>query len=365
MSVDKDNDNTSEIEKLSPEQTRTAILHLLNDNEFHSGEALASRLNLSRSAISNHIKVLNELGLPIFSVKGRGYKLAEEIELLVKDKLISLLSASQDTDISNLVSVENVVGSTNDLIKLLASRKSVDAKQSVNSGYCCFAEAQTAGRGRRGRKWVSPYGASLYCSMLWHFDEGYQAMSGLSLMVGVVLNQTLQEFGVETCQLKWPNDLLYEHQKLAGILIEVEGHADTSVSAIIGIGVNIKLPDELDGIDQAFTDINHICADRQQPAISRNVLAATLVKNLWRALPIFERQGLQPFLDSWQQADLYANKAVRLLAGKTEIRGVSRGINASGALLLEVEDSNVKNADGKASTKIEAFHGGEISVRAG
>jgi BirA family biotin operon repressor/biotin-[acetyl-CoA-carboxylase] ligase len=320
---------------------RTQLLKKLQDGNFHSGEVLASEFEVSRSAISNHIKALNKLGLEIYSVKGRGYQLATNIELLSHCKILAALS-SCDIAKAALIQVENLVTSTNDVVKA----KSQD-EHGVMSGYCCLAEAQSAGRGRRGRKWVSPYASSLYLSMLWRFASGYQAMAGLSLMVGVIVNETLQGLGVKNCQLKWPNDIYYDHAKLAGILIEVEGQIGASTSAIIGIGVNIYLPKSVQGIDQAFTDLcsisdGHIC---------RNGFAAALIQNLWKALPVFEKEGMTPFIAKWQAADLYYQKEVKLLTGDKPIIGISKGIDKTGALLLDIK-GNVK-----------AFHGGEISVR--
>lgn len=317
------------------QQIRTTLLHLLNDLEFHSGEKLAAEFSLSRSAISNHIKALSDLGLEIYSVKGRGYKLANKIELLSHRLISEQLSIKQ----SELLAVLNLVGSTNDIIK-----------QSIHespSGTAVLAEAQSAGRGRRGRSWVSPFGSSLYMSMLWKFEQGYDAMTGLSLMVGVVLNNTLQQIGVSDCKLKWPNDVYHDGQKLAGILIEVEGQVGASASAIIGIGINIALPHDVKGIDQAYTDLSAASG----ASIPRNLLAARLIDNLWQALPMFEASGLKPFLQDWENADLYINKPIKLLLGERSVQGISKGIDENGALLLE-------NSSG-----IVAYHGGEISVR--
>lgn len=318
---------------------RTQLIKKLQDGSFQSGEVLASEFGVSRSAISNHIKALNALGLEIFSVKGRGYKLASGLELLSHDAILDALP-KESKNKGNLILVENFVGSTNDVVKELAHKAPA-------SGFCCLAEAQSAGRGRRGRKWVSPYASSLYISMLWRFASGYQAMAGLSLMVGVVVNETLKDLGVDDCQLKWPNDIYHQAQKLAGILIEVEGQIGGSASAIIGIGVNVKLPIDVSGIDQAFTDLASIC----NKDISRNSFAALLIEKLWQALPVFEKEGMTPFINKWHTADLYFGKPVSLISGDNTITGTSKGIDDTGALLLEIDG------------KIEAFHGGEISVR--
>lgn len=324
--------------KDSVQRVRTRLLKTLQDGKFHSGEDLADIFNLSRSAISNHVKALSELGVEIFSVKGRGYKLANPIELLSHNQIKHFLTPPNKQR-NSLIHVENLVTSTNDIIKAELHR--------AESGYCCLAEAQTQGRGRRGRTWVSPYASSLYFSMLWRFASGYQAMAGLSLMVGVIVNDTLNELGLAQCQLKWPNDIYMNTQKLAGILIEVEGQVGASASAIIGIGVNVRLPSNVVGIDQAFTDLQSI----SEQDISRNEFAALLIQNLWQALPLFEKEGMKPFISRWLQADLYHNKEIKLLSGENVTVGLNRGIDKTGALLLEIDG------------KIKAFHGGEISVR--
>lgn len=336
--------NTQTTTQAAKVQTiRARLLDKLADAEFHSGESLAKTFDLSRSAISNHIKALNDLGLDIFSVKGRGYKLVSSVELLCHDKIVSNLSAKQSTT-SELVRVENVVTSTNDVIKT-----TLQQTPSVQSGYCCMAQAQSAGRGRRGRTWVSPYASSLYFSMLWRFANGYSSMAGLSLMIGIVVHETLSALGVQNCKLKWPNDIYCDEKKLAGILIEVEGQIDAGTDAIIGIGINVNLPHNVKGIDQAFTDLTSVAGSH----ISKNKLAALLIQNLWQALPIFESQGLKPYVVKWQALDLYYLKDVKLLIGDMTIVGVGQGIDSNGALLLLTDG------------EVRAFHGGEISVRPG
>lgn len=324
--------------KESIQRVRSLLLKALQDGEFHSGERLAKTFELSRSAISNHVKALCELGLEIFSVKGRGYRLANPIELLSHAQISQHLLASSK-DKANQIQVQNLVTSTNDIIKAHLPI--------ADSGFCCLAEAQSAGRGRRGKTWVSPYASSLYFSMLWRFSSGYQAMAGLSLMVGVIVNETLLEIGIDQCQLKWPNDIYVNNKKLAGILIEVEGQVGASASAIIGIGVNIRLPGNVQGIDQAFTDLHSI----SEQFVGRNKFAALLIQNLWQALCVFEQQGMKPFISRWQKADLYKNKEIKLLSGENVTVGICRGIDETGALLLEIDGKN------------QAFHGGEISVR--
>ncbi len=335
------NEGNKKSSAVKAQVVRNQLIHILADCNFHSGEQLAEKFNLSRSAISNHIKSLMRLGIDIYSVKGRGYKISQPLELLQLQQMQKHLS-SNFSNADSYIDVRNVVSSTNDVLK-----QSLLNKTPPPSGYCCLSEAQTSGRGRRGRPWVSPFGSSLYLSMIWHFNSGYQAMAGLSVMVGVTVNKTLKELGVAGCKLKWPNDIYFNHHKLAGILIEVEGQVSATVSAIIGIGLNIHLPRNVNGIDQAFTDLSNICEFR----ISRNELASKLINNLWEALKVFETQGLSPFLNDWKKDDLFFNKPIKLVSSNHQTEGICRGIDKTGALLLE------------SNHKVQAFHGGEISVR--
>lgn len=323
-------------DKVTTNRIRVEIVKALKNGEFVSGENLANALSLSRSAISNHVKALCALGLDVFSVKGRGYCLPQPISMLEKSEITTILNSSSA---SEYIQVHNIVTSTNDIIKQRLSE--------LKNGAVCVAEAQTAGRGRRGRQWVSPFGASVYMTMLWRFESGYQSMAGLSLLVGIAVNRTIASMGYNGCQLKWPNDVYANNKKLCGILIEVEGQVGASTDAIIGIGINVNLPTCIDKIDQPYIDLSQVLGQ----SVDRNLVTATLIQHLWDMLPIFESEGLIPFLSEWEIADLYYMKAIVLQSGKQQVQGICRGIDKSGALLMEVNG------------QVRAFHGGEISVR--
>lgn len=319
----------------SSELVRGRLLSILADNQFHSGEALGLKLGTTRATISNHIKMLTGLGLDIYSVTGQGYRLAQPLNLLNLTEIELALTPSHVGE----VEVLNVIGSTNQYIK--------DKLSVIKSGHCCLAEAQTAGRGRHGRKWVSPYAASLYLSMHWSFAGGYAVLGGLSLAVGVAIVNALGSCGVQDVRLKWPNDIYAQGKKLAGVLIEVEGQMGAECQAVIGIGLNVTLPNNVDEISQPWTDLNALC---QQP-IDRNKLAGALISELHKSLAVFESSGLDSFIEQWRSLDIYANQAVKLIIGNKDISGISRGIDANGAILLETEQG------------VRAYHGGEISVR--
>jgi len=316
-------------------QTRSLLIKQLANGDFNSGELLGELVGVSRSAVANHIKYLTNIGLDVFSVKGRGYRLASPLQLLDQNKISALLGQQS----TNVVEVVSIIDSTNTYVK--------EHLHKLPQGYVCLAEAQTHGRGRRGKTWVSPFGSSIYMSMAWTFKGGYQSMAGLSLLVGIAINRSLKTMGIKDCKLKWPNDVFHNCRKLAGILVEVEGQVGSDASAVIGIGINVDLPNAVSDIDQPFVDLVSIT----QKPVDRNELVALIILTLTQMLKEFEVKGLAPFLSEWREADLFYNEYVYLESGSNRIHGLSKGINEGGALLLE-------NAG-----KVTPHHGGEISVR--
>ncbi|MFT4937779.1 MAG: BirA family biotin operon repressor/biotin-[acetyl-CoA-carboxylase] ligase [Paraglaciecola sp.] len=314
---------------------RTQIVSQLSNGEFCSGQALGEQLGISRAAISKHIKCLMDLGLDIFSVTGRGYKLASALQLLNAEKI----TAFRHKETSAAVNVFNVIDSTNQYLK--------NELANLDNGHACLAEAQTAGRGRHGRQWVSPFGANLYLSMYWSFAGGYQSVGGLSLAVGVAVVSALKKIGIADVQLKWPNDIYAQGKKLAGVLIEAEGQMGGTCHCVLGIGLNISMPGSLVAIDQPWIDLAQITDELPD----RNKLAAYLLDELVLTLREFEQSGLRPFVPHWQSLDLYRDKEVRLIMGQKCMFGICRGIDASGALILETDSVR------------RTYYGGEISVR--
>ena len=318
--------------KKAVEKTRTSLIQILSNGEFHSGQKLGQELGISRAAIANHIKALQGLGVDIFSVKGRGYKLDKPLNMLSASKILAKTKFTQHYQLH----IANIIGSTNDYIK--------NNLHQLPQGFCCIAEAQTKGRGRRGRKWISPYGASVYLSMNWKFSGGYQSMAGLSLLIGLAIKRTLVELGIEDAKLKWPNDVYVSNKKLAGILVEVEGQVGGDTHAIIGLGLNVALPTDVKGIDQPFIDLQTLSSSIDD----RNTIVSVLLNHLNEMLVEFEGTGLKPFLEEYRASDLFCDKPVKLISGNNQVFGISRGINEMGALLVEVDG------------EISAHYGGEI-----
>lgn len=308
------------------------ILGLLSSEHFVSGEELATQLGISRAAVSKHVDALEDYGVAIYSVKGRGYKLANPISLIDSARLIQ--------SIDNRCFYFDEIPSTNGFMLSHTSE--------LKSGDVCVAEYQSAGRGRRGRIWVSPYGHHLYFSQFWSFPQGMAQAMGLSLVVACSLVEVLKSFGVDNIGVKWPNDIYLNDKKLAGILIEMSGQADSECQLIIGIGVNMAMSeDQGKGIDQPWSDLSSLT---DMP--NKTDLVIALHKQLKRDIQLFEREGLAAFKTRWQQADLFHGKEIRLLMGENHVDGICRGIDEQGAVLLEAADG------------IQAYIGGEISLRA-
>jgi BirA family biotin operon repressor/biotin-[acetyl-CoA-carboxylase] ligase len=210
---------------------RHRIIKQLADGRFHSGEELAESCGITRAAIWKHIKKIKEiLGMEIFSVRGKGYRLTHPLELLDQDKILAAMSLGSQTSIRKL-DIHQSIESTNALLLDQEARDMV-------SGHVCLAEQQTAGRGRRGRFWVSPYGCNIYFSLFWKFSMGPAQLGGLSLAAGLSVVRSLESVGVSGVGLKWPNDVYWRNRKLAGLLLEVTGEAEGPSIVVLGIGIN-------------------------------------------------------------------------------------------------------------------------------
>ncbi|AUX95119.1 bifunctional biotin--[acetyl-CoA-carboxylase] ligase/biotin operon repressor BirA [Mixta gaviniae] len=308
------------------------LVAILADGEFHSGEQIGEQLGMSRAAINKHIQTLKEWGLDVFTVTGKGYCLPAPIELLDEEKITPTLEQPG-------VSVIPVIDSTN---QYLLARMNT-----LQTGDACVAEYQQAGRGRRGRQWFSPFGANLYLSMYWRLDQGPAAAMGLSLVIGIVIAEVLQQLGAEKVRVKWPNDLYLNDRKLAGILVEMTGKTGDAAQIVFGAGINLAMRSP----DANIVNQGWINLQEAGIAINRNQLVGVLVNQLRRSLKEFEREGLAPFVSRWQRLDNFINRPVKLLIGDREVLGIARGIDPQGGLLLE-QDGVTK-----------AWVGGEISLR--
>lgn len=319
-----------------------ALLKILADGKFHSGTHIGKELGLGRSAVWKQMKALESYGVEVFSVRGRGYRLPKGLDLLDVQRMCALLSVEAREQLAH-IELTTFTDSTN-----LMALRNIDQWR---HGALYVTEYQQAGRGRRGRTWVGSLATNLYFSLMWKFSGGAVALQGLSLLVGVAVVEALSEIGIKGVELKWPNDLLYQGRKLAGILLEMQGDASGEVSVVIGIGINVLMSEsskQASEIDQPWVDLASI-TDR---AIDRNKLLAVILSRLIKNLDVFSEQGFAAFVESWMAVHAFQDSYVKLISPNSEIEGICRGVNKQGALLLE------------RFGEIEAFHGGEISVRA-
>ena len=328
--------------------TQDLILDILKDGNFHSGESLGEALGCSRTAVWKRLQKLEILGLDIESIKGTGYRVAGGFELLEPQLIKSQLTEMAVAELGDL-EVFKSIDSTNKYAR-------EKAEQAPASGSVVLAEQQSAGRGRRGKTWVSPFAANIYLSIVWDFEQGAQALEGLSLAVGVAVKRALNAQGVNGVQLKWPNDIYVEGQKLGGILLEMIGDPAGQCSVIVGVGINVAMPEtQGSDIDQEWTDIRsqlqkYPDGENQRP--SRNKLAASLISEIVMLLRDFQAQGFSMYRDEWQAADAFFGQEAVISTPKQSITGIVKGVDQNGALRLQLENG-----------KIETFIGGELSLR--
>lgn len=311
------------------------ILELLADGQFHSGEELGEKLGVSRAAVWKQLKKLDELNIPCSSVKGKGYRLQDAIELLDKERIRNALSQRLD-----ILEVLLDVGSTN---TYLFER----AADHMGKRYAVLAEKQMGGRGRRGRQWVSPFGKNIYLSLLVSFSGGMAALEGLSLMTAIAVEKALARLGIDGIGLKWPNDVYANGKKLAGILLEVTGEYSSHCQVVIGVGLNLALSSsDAESIEQPWAELRTL-----KPGLSRNEVAATILDELLAVVDEFQRNGFAPYQQYWSERDIYHQQEVRIISAANEKRGRVKGVNRKGELMLQTDNG------------IEVINAGELSVR--
>ncbi|MEZ5524880.1 MAG: bifunctional biotin--[acetyl-CoA-carboxylase] ligase/biotin operon repressor BirA [Pseudomonadales bacterium] len=313
------------------------ILGILADGQFHSGEELSQVLEVSRTSVWKHIAKLDALGLQVNAVRGKGYRLRDRLDLLALPAIYEHLDESAFETFSQ-IELHLTTASTN--------RLALDASKSP---YVCLAEMQTAGRGRRGREWVSPFAKNIYLSVAWRFGATTASLDSLSLCVAISIARALEALGCRDLGVKWPNDLLYKNKKLAGILLEASGELGGAIRVVIGVGINVTMTEEQGAlIDQAWISLR----DLLPTDTSRSVIVAELLNKLAQALPAFEQYGFAAFDEDWRRFDCLVDKPVELSVGNKKIAGMARGVDSTGGLLIEQDD------------QLKAYRGGEVSVRA-
>ncbi len=323
-------------------QLRSRIVRCLSDGEFHSGEELGAALGVSRMAIWKHLRGLREAGLEFEIVRGKGYRLTRPVELLDAGQVLASVSAGTRTALGPIDVFLELESTSNWLRE--------QALAGAPSGSVCLAETQHGGRGRHGRRWVSPFAANLYLSLLWRSEAGAATLGGLSLVTGIGLIRCLHRLGLQQAGLKWPNDVLVDGAKLAGILIDVIGEANGDCAVVVGVGINVDMPAAAaPAIDQDWTDLQTVTG---AVAMTRNSLAAALLDELMPAMREFELGGLGPFMDEWRRHDVVAGRSIDLLLPGRTVYGRACGIDDGGALLVETEAGRERFAAGEVSLRV-------------
>lgn len=316
------------------------LLQRLSDGQFHSGVDLAQSLNTSRTTISKRVAYWQQQGLDIDIVNGKGYRLQQPIQWLNQQAIWQAIP-HQTQALINEFEVQLQVSSTNDVV-------AQQLKQKQQSGVVCLAEMQQAGRGRRGRTWVSPPAGTFYGSVGWIYPQGFQVLEGLSLAVGVAVLEALASCGVEGLSLKWPNDILWQGKKLAGVLIEMSAEVDGACYVVVGVGVNLALPQSSKAhITQQAVDVKEIIGK----VVDRQQITVALISHIVSLLADYAQQGFGAWRSKWQSYDALYGQPVHVLGLAESIVGMAQGIDTTGAFLIQT------------ATGLQAISGGEVSVR--
>lgn len=323
--------------------TTAQLIKILSDGEFHSGEDLGQSMSMSRAAVWKHIEKVRQLGVTVVSQKGSGYQIPGGFDPLSQQSIVDNLSMVARQRLLG-IDVTDVVTSTNQhILGVVAPNDMV-----LNHGVVTLAEKQTAGKGRRGRQWISPYGANIYMSLMWQFGHGMRPLDGLSLAVAVALAASFDRLGIHGVQLKWPNDLLYQQKKVGGILVDVVGDPMGLCSVVVGVGLNVSMSEGVDSVGQPWSNLPAV---NGRP-VGRNALAAAALDGLVELLSHYEERGFSYYREQWLSLDAFSGKPVTVSCHGNSVQGIASGVDNQGALRLEVEGT------------IRCFNSGEVSLRA-
>jgi BirA family biotin operon repressor/biotin-[acetyl-CoA-carboxylase] ligase len=321
------------------------LLVLLADGELHSGQWLAEKLGLSRAAVWKGIERLRVLGIDVEALPRRGYRLSAPVELLAGAAIRAALRSPQSAHLRSLELLFEV-DSTN--TRLLGAPAPPDGCADV-----LISEVQHAGRGRRGRPWIAPFGGSIALSMGWTFADASRASPALSLCVGVAVARALARAGARGIGLKWPNDIWFDDRKVGGVLLELRAEASGPAHVVIGIGLNLSLSAAVRAQIEATGVRVASVADACGATPSRNFVAGAIIDELLSMLSAFEQHGFAAFRDAWEALDALRDRRAQVLVGKDAVSGTARGVDHHGALRLE------------RAGRVQEFVSGEVSLRLG
>ncbi|MGB6352974.1 MAG: biotin--[acetyl-CoA-carboxylase] ligase [Steroidobacteraceae bacterium] len=322
-----------------------SLLMLLADGRLHSGEWLARELAVSRAAVWKGVERLRALGLPVQALPRRGYCLSSPVELLDERRIVAELGPARAGQLRRLELLFEV-DSTNS--RLLGS-----APPPPGLADACLVEIQHAGRGRRGRRWIAPFGSGIALSVAWTFSDAARAIPALSLAVGVAIARALARAGALGVSLKWPNDVWYRDRKVGGVLIELRAEAGGPAHVVIGVGLNVNLPSAVRLEIEATGARAAAAADACTEMPSRNRLAGALLDELFSMLGEFEREGFAAFRERWLALDALSGRPVRVLLDGAVVSGRACGVDREGALLLDTASGMRRFVSGEASLRVD------------
>ncbi len=309
------------------------LLQALAPGTTLSGARLAESTGVSRAAVWKQIEALRTRGVPV-QADSAGYRLPWPIQLLDE----TVISAAMDARVREQLGGLQVHWELDSTSTELQRRGAAVADLSV-----VLAETQSAGRGRRGRAWLSPPGMNIHLSLCKRFDAAVAGLSGLSLALGVMLLRALQRFKISGVGLKWPNDVLAEDGKLAGILVEISGDFQGPCTAVIGIGLNLRLTDAMrQQAGQPISDLAALCGG--QPP-DRNLVAAALIESLVVGLANFERHGFAAFDEDYAFHDLLLGQPLQLSGAVGDMLATGLGVDARGALRVRMANGSECSID--------------------
>lgn len=295
------------------------LLSHLADGE----EKVRSNLIEFSQNLAEDLQQFRDAGLNIIET-AQGYRLVPQLPLLNSLQISTAL-------LPYSVHYQPVMSSTNEWI--------LQNIPNLNKGDLCLAEYQTAGRGRRGRQWLSPFAGQMIFSFYWTFDPK-KSIEGLSLVVGLAIAEVLN------VQVKWPNDILFDGRKLGGILVEIANHKNGLLNLVIGVGINVSLPTQTE-ISQPYAQLSEM-----DPDIDRQTLFPTLIQHLYVRLERFEKEGINAeFQQAWQNHNAFFNSEVNVITEQRVIFGIEQGIDERGYLRVQ------------CGAELKMFNGGEVSLR--
>ncbi|MGP1929612.1 MAG: bifunctional biotin--[acetyl-CoA-carboxylase] ligase/biotin operon repressor BirA [Arsenophonus sp. ER-BJ3-MAG3] len=309
------------------------LIRILSDGTIYSDKQLSELLSIKRVYINKYIYILHKFGIEVNTTihNSTSYQFSKKMDLLNYEQIYSLVKEGK-------IIIKPIINSTNQYL--------LECIDQLNSGDVCIAEYQTAGRGRRGRYWFSPFGCNLYLSLYWYLEQGPDSVMGLSLVIAIVIAENLNKINGSNIKVKWPNDLYLNGKKLAGILIEMIVKNEKETNIVIGIGLNIAMNYNYKtyNINQKWINLEYV-----DIKIERNIIVSQIILALRRELVKFEKYGIAPFINRWLTLDIFLNKKVKLHIGNHFQVGIVKGINEQGAILLEQNGETISYMDGEIS----------------